>query len=325
MRFSCCLILYLVIPFSSPAQESDTITVTEVSRIIHTLASDSFQGRGNFTNGLYHSARFIENEYRASGLQFLPGLESYRKPFLRSEPEETGEPGILDSALVLNNLVGIIPGKTRPAEAIIFSAHYDHLKKDDFAGRDPIFNGANDNASGTTALLLLARYYALRNDNARTLIFCAFAGEEMGLLGSKAFVEEIQPDRIVAMINMEMIGRSNYGSKTGFSLTGSYYSDLFQVMQKNLSGYPVTLFKERDYNQDLFARSDNYPFAQKGIPAHTIMSSDDSDPCYHHPCDEVSRIQLQHMTKLIRAIPVAVRTLVDGSVTPKRIKGLRLP
>ena len=92
------------------------------------------------------------------------------------------------------NIVGMLPGKSKPGELILFSAHYDHEGVFDRGKKkDSILNGANDNASGTTALLMLAKYFAQKNDNERTILFCAFAGEELGLLGSKDFVNHVDP------------------------------------------------------------------------------------------------------------------------------------
>ena len=107
----------------------------------------------------------------------------------------------------LKNVVGILPGTTKPNEYVIFSAHYDHLGigKPDARG-DSIYNGANDDASGTTAVLMLAKYFCARHDNARTLVFATFTAEEIGEYGSQYFATQWNPDQVVAMFNIEMIG-----------------------------------------------------------------------------------------------------------------------
>ncbi len=225
-----------------------------------------------------------------------------------------------DAGSVLYNVVGMIPGRTLPEEAIIFSAHYDHLGSGSPGRTDEIFNGANDNASGTTAVLALARYFALRRDNERTLLFCLFAGEELGLLGSTSFVNLVKPGNIKAVINIEMIGVTNTTGKNAFMLTGSYHSNLIKILKSNLKNEKVKVMPmHRDPNL-LFQRSDNYPFAQAGVPAHTIMCSDDNEPCYHKPCDDVNRIDLVNMTSIIQAIAKACTSLVNGKDTPTRIK-----
>src|SRR6185295_15404462 len=179
------------------------------------------------------------------------------------------------------NLAGILPGKTKPDEIILFSAHYDH-EGVFIRGRkkDSIMNGANDNASGTTALLLLAKYFADRGDNDRTIMFCAFSGEELGLLGSSFFVEKVNTQNLIGVINLEMIGIPQYG-KNNIFFTGYDQSSLPSILEKQLSDTPVKVVPGPSPDKELFKRSDNFPFAEKGVPAHSIMSSDDDDKCYH--------------------------------------------
>jgi Zn-dependent M28 family amino/carboxypeptidase len=216
-------------------------------------------------------------------------------------------------------IAGMIPGRSKSGEIVLFSAHYDHLGVRKRRRGDSIMNGANDNASGATALLMLAKYFAERNDNERTLLFCAFSGEEIGLKGSTDFLQYINPDKIVAGVNIEMIGVPQFGKKTVF-ITGEDYS-LAGILKENLSKNQLTIIGEPDPEEkQLFQRSDNYPFVLKGIPAHSIMGSDDDDPCYHKVCDELKRIDVENMTVIIRAIAAATTTLINGPDAPARIK-----
>jgi len=316
-RYFIYILICCIITFTAVAQE-DSITHADVTRIINYLASDSLKGRGNYTPELHKAAYFIADEFAKDSLLVLPGMSSYFQPFskypLSKKDLKKDSSGKFNPAKILLNVVGVIEGRSRGDEAIIFSAHYDHLG----GSGDAIFNGANDNASGTTALLSLARYYSMRKDNERTLIFCAFAGEELGLFGSAAFLPLIKPKKITAVINIEMIGRSRYPNS--FFITGSQYSDLSMIMKKSLGNQNIRISDEPDPAMNLFLRSDNFTFAQKGIPAHSIIASDDSDDCYHKTCDDVSRIDIASLTDIIRVIPQAVRTIVKGSATPKRIK-----
>jgi Zn-dependent M28 family amino/carboxypeptidase len=220
---------------------------------------------------------------------------------------------------VLYNVVGVLPGRSKPNEAIIFSAHYDHVDKDPAGARGGIFNGANDDASGTTAVMLLARYFSSLKNNERTIVFCLFAGEELGMMGSRAFIPEIEPDSIKAMINIEMIGAPGIG-RNAFFITGSGHSDLWKIFRKNIAGKGALIKDEDPRQRNLFERSDNYVFALEGIPAHSIMSSDDSDPCYHQPCDDAKNIDFDNMVNIIIAIANGSKTLISGQDTPKRIK-----
>jgi hypothetical protein len=220
------------------------------------------------------------------------------------------------------NVVAMLPGKSRSNEIIAFTAHYDH--EGVFPGqRDSILNGANDNASGTTAILALAEYYAKKNDNERTILFCAFAGEELGLKGSEDFVQYINADSIMAVINIEMIGVPQYGKDKLF-FTGVEFSDLPEILEAGWKSSVIRTMREPWEFEDAFKRSDNYPFALQGIPAHTIMSSDDQDECYHSPCDEVERIDIPHMTNIIRAIAMGTEDIIKGEKTPARINKRRI-
>lgn len=219
---------------------------------------------------------------------------------------------------VLYNVVGVLPGRSKAIETIIFSAHYDHVDSDPSGNKVGFFDGANDNASGTTAVLELAKYFSMKNDNERTLVFCLFAGEELGLLGSEEFAREIDPGNIKAVINIEMIGKTNATGKERFFLTGPRLSDLEKIMNKNLQRANLHEISRKADPGNLFTRSDNYSFYQKGIVAHSIMCSDDRDPCYHQSCDTPDRIDFTNMTFIIKAIIKACQTLVSGEDTPKR-------
>jgi len=223
---------------------------------------------------------------------------------------------------ILFNIIGVLPGSTKPNEIVIFSAHYDHLGLIPSPG-DDIYNGANDDASGTTALLLLAKYFAMRNDNGRTLFFCAFAGEELGLLGSTFLASKLKPDHIQVMINIEMIGKTNVTGANSFFVTGARFSTVEKIMKRNLQSTSIKVFPDPETGH-LFFRSDNFPFAQKGVPAHSIMCSDDNDECYHQPCDEARSIDIENMTRVVRAIALSSLSMIRGDDTPSRINGNQL-
>jgi hypothetical protein len=302
---------------------ADSIKVEEVQKHLLFLASDSLKGRENYTPELQRAADYIAAQFKSVGAQFLPGLTSYYQPFTtkklvdhKLQPDSSGK---YDAGNILLNVIGVLPGKSRKNEAIIFSAHYDHVGIQK-SSKDSIRNGANDNASGTTAILTLMNYYAQQANNERTLIFCAFAGEEIGLKGSEALADVIHPASVKALINIEMIGRHGAVGKNSFFITGETKSNLGMHFRKAIKGGTVRIKREPSEDKELFMRSDNYPFALKGIPAHTIMSSDDDDACYHQTCDEADRIDVKNMTEIIKAIILGSRGLIDGSVTPSRLR-----
>ena len=230
LKLSCLSIFFTLIV---SAQVNDTISEIELTRIISLLASDSLKGRGNYTPELHKAADFIAKEFEKDSLQPYQG--SYYQPFtnlnLSGKEKMPDSNGKYDPDKILLNVVGVLEGKSLPDEVIIFSAHYDHLGIDFSVGKDKIYNGANDDASGVTALISLAHYYSLRKDNERTLIFCAFAGEELGLVGSGVFAEKTGLN-IKAVINIEMIGRHTGYAKKSFFLTGSKYSNLYSIFKK---------------------------------------------------------------------------------------------
>ena len=298
--------------FGSAAQlPVDSILPGEARRIISFLAHDSLQGRGNYTPQLHTAANFIAKHFRQAGLTAFQFTNGYFQPF--SQEKLTADSGDYNPRKVLLNVVGVLEGKSKPNELVLFCAHYDHIGLE----RGRIHNGANDNASGTTGLLLLADYYARRGGNERTLVFCAFAGEELGLYGSELFAKYLKPEAIVAVVNIEMIGVPQIG-KNAFFVTGSGYSNLEKIFKQALAG-KYKIKAEPNEEKQLFERSDNYPFARKGVPAHTIMTSDDDDRCYHLPCDDVEKIDVENMTAIVRAIALACETIVSGKETPRRI------
>lgn len=235
----------------------------------------------------------------------------------KDEPEKIKFP-VDNSQLssVLYNVVGVIPGRSLVQEAIIFSAHYDHVGRGIGGQQRGVYNGANDDASGTTAVLALAKYFAAKKNNERTLVFCLFAGEELGLLGSGAFVNYLKVSAVKAVINIEMIGMTNRTGKNSFVVTGAKHSTLEEILEKNLAAKQFRIIKEKDDPTRLFERSDNFSFYKKGVPAHSIICSDDNEPCYHKPCDDAYRIDTENMTRVIKAIADGCTTLINGTDTP---------
>jgi len=221
----------------------------------------------------------------------------------------------------LANVVGIIPGKKRKGEYVIFSGHYDHIGVGKPVNGDSIYNGANDDAAGITAVILLAKYFATIKNNERTLVFAAFTAEESGGYGSQYFSKQFAPDNVVAMFNIEMIGtESKWGKNTAF-ITGYEKTNMGTILQKNLEGSGFTFHPDPYPDQQLFYRSDNATLARLGVPAHTISTAKmDAEPHYHKPSDHVETLDLENMAMIIRSIAISSRTIVAGKDTPTRVK-----
>jgi len=221
----------------------------------------------------------------------------------------------------LANVVGILPGKTRKDEFVIFSAHYDHLGVGKPVNGDSIFNGANDDAAGTTAVILLAKYFATLKNNERTLVFAAFTAEEVGGLGSQYFSQKFAPEKVVAMFNIEMIGTESKWGKNSAYITGYEKTDMGTILQKNLEGTGFRFHPDPYPAYGLFYRSDNATLAKLGVPAHTISTSKmDTEPNYHKVSDEVKTLDIENMAMIIRSIALSSKTIVTGKETPSRVK-----
>jgi Zn-dependent M28 family amino/carboxypeptidase len=221
----------------------------------------------------------------------------------------------------LNNVVGLLPGKSKPNEYVIFAGHYDHIgySRPDSTG-DSLNNGANDDASGITAMVTLAKYYKALHSNERSILFVGFTAEELGGYGSKYFAEHINADSVIAMFNIEMIGTDSKWGMNSAYITGYEKSDMGKILEKNLSGSPFKFYPDPYPAQQLFYRSDNASLARKGVPAHTISTSKmDNEPHYHKPSDEIQTLDLKNMTEVIKAIALSAQTIINGTDTPTRV------
>lgn len=135
----------------------------------------------------------------------------------------------------MKNVVAVLPGKSKPNEYVIFSGHYDHLGiTNQPQGIDSIYNGANDDAAGTTAVLMLSKYFKALNNNERTLVFAAFDAEEIGGFGSQYFSKQFNPNQVVGMFNIEMIGTESKWGKNSAYITGYEKTDMGKILEKTL-------------------------------------------------------------------------------------------
>ena len=219
------------------------------------------------------------------------------------------------------NVVGVLPGKSKKDEIVIFSGHYDHLGVGKPVNGDSIFNGANDDAAGITAVILLAKYFAAIKNNERTLVFAAFTAEELGGYGSQFFSQKFPPEKVMAMFNIEMIGTESKWGKNSAYISGFEKSDMGSILQKNLEGSGFTFHPDPYPAMQLFYRSDNATLARLGVPAHSISTSKmDAEPNYHKVTDEVSTLDLENMAMVIKSIALSSKTIVAGKDTPSRVE-----
>jgi hypothetical protein len=235
------------------------------------------------------------------------------------------------SKKALNNVVGILPGKSKPDEYVIFSGHYDHLgvgapeEGVPHNATDSIYNGANDDAAGTTAVIMLANYFKKLNNNERTIIFTTFVAEELGGYGAKYFSKQMVPAKVIAMFNLEMIGTESKWGKNSAYITGYEKTNMGEILQKNLEGTAFKFYPDPYPQEQLFYRSDNATLAKLGVPAHTISTSKmDSEPTYHTADDEIETLDIDNMTEIIKAIAISSSSIISGKDTPTRVDTTQL-
>ncbi|PCI09048.1 MAG: peptidase M28 [Flavobacteriaceae bacterium] len=304
MKTPIAIILFLLISFQLFSQNiSDEL----VKKHLYTLADDDMEGRKAGTPGIEKAAQYIEGEFKEIGLKFFDNATSYRQNFKAK-------------GLDLFNVIGVLEGKSRKDEYVIISAHYDHLGINNKKKGDSIYNGANDDASGVAAVLALAKYFKEKDDNERSIIFVAFTAEEMGIIGSNYFGTTVNPENIVAGINIEMIGKeSSFGPKTAW-LSGFDRSNFGTIIQKNLEGTAYKLYPDPYPKYRLFFRSDNAALAKLGIPAHSFSTTQiDIDKDYHKVTDEAEGLDVGTITETIRAIAIGTQSIIDGTDTPTRV------
>ncbi|MDA0328595.1 MAG: M20/M25/M40 family metallo-hydrolase [Gemmatimonadetes bacterium] len=306
-----------------------------IESLLSTLAADSMEGRRTGTIGAHRAARFLAAELERYGVE-AAGDDGYfqRVPLARVEVQGRNGPQqrlLLPSAdldfdtlpadRVVSteaNVVGIIRGSdpTVSHEVVVLGAHYDHVgigaPVDGLTeGTDSIYNGADDDGSGTIAVLEIARQLVEGPAPRRTVVVLLSTGEEMGLLGTRWYIESpVEPlEQTVANLQIEMIGRPD-PEAGGFGrgwLTG--YERTTMGDQLAAAGSPIVA--DPRLEQNFFFRSDNIAFARIGIPAHTLSSFNlHSD--YHQPSDEVDKVDFAHMSALVEAAIEAVRFLADG-------------
>lgn len=221
----------------------------------------------------------------------------------------------------LANIVAVLPGKSKKDEYVVFSGHYDHLGVGKPVNGDSIYNGANDDAAGITALIMLAKYFKQQNNNERTIVFAAFTAEEVGGFGSQYFSRQIDADKVMAMFNIEMIGTESKWGKNSAYITGYEKTNMGDILAKDLEGTAFAFYPDPYPQQQLFYRSDNATLARLGVPAHTISTSKmDVEPHYHKLTDHVETLDLANMTEVIKAIALSSKSIIAGKETPTRVK-----
>ena len=300
-----CCILFI----NAAAQKAEDIIQQEsLKQTVAYLSADSLEGRMTGTIAANKAADYILNSFKKSGLISTRTAPDYVDSF-KVDVDNKKKWG--------RNIVAAILPAIPNDTIIIFSAHYDHLgvQRSITKKGDHIFNGANDNASGIAALLELAKYYHELKSNRYTLLFIAFAGEELGLVGSKHFAEITDSFSIKAVINIDMIGRAEKLQHKRCSVI-SEDDRIIKKMNKRLNaeipGDDEIFFTPDPYrDQNLFSRSDQYSFVKNTKTCLLLMATSPDDPYYHSIKDEFKTIDFNYLFKATRNIAVACRLFTE--------------
>jgi hypothetical protein len=301
-------IIFILVLFYHPIF-SQSISVELLKKHIAVLSHDSLQGRGTGTAGESKAANYISKEFKLIGLKPMGENNSYLKSFQfkqSSNPHGASDKDTLSKTLNSKNVVGFLDNNS--AYTIIIGAHYDHLglgedhNSLDANPEGKIHNGADDNASGVAGVIELARYLS-KNKGKYNYLFACFSGEELGLIGSKKFVDnsDFDPSKINAMINMDMIGRLNDSTKKLMVYGVGTSPLLVNKVEKTNNYFKLVL------DSSGVGPSDHTSFYLKDIPVLHFFTGQHSD--YHKPSDDFEKINfageqkvLEYIIELIKAI-----------------------
>ncbi|MDQ2701343.1 MAG: M20/M25/M40 family metallo-hydrolase [Pseudomonadota bacterium] len=314
-------------PALSPAQSQllSTISADAMRGHLSFLASDALEGRDTPSRGLDISAEYIASQFRAAGLEPL-GDDGYFQTadWRQIVPEREAEKyANAPEALPVRNVVGLLRGSDPELSDtyVIVTAHYDHVG---IRGEetDRIFNGANDNGSGTVSVIELARAFAAQEERPkRSIVFMTVFGEEHGLVGSRYYGKHplVPLADTVANINLEQVGRTDDSEGPqvlAAAVTGADYSEVGDVLRRagELTGINIT---KHPVNSDrYFAFSDNQALADVGVPAHTLSVAY-AFPDYHGAADTWDKIDYDNMAAIDRTVALAILMIANDPQAPR--------
>lgn len=302
-RFLPVIIIALFISCEPRAENPvDTEPIADREQLlqdIEWLSSDEREGRKTGTEGNRMAQDYIDERFRELNLETFGG--GYRHPFDHTPPpSEQNEPEATEAV----NLIGFVEGTGNPERFIVITAHYDHLGIED----GEIYNGADDNASGTGGLLAAAAWFSA-NPPENSMMFIAFDAEEQGLAGARHFTDNpvVPLDQIVLNVNMDMI--SNNFENELYAVGTSHYKFLKPVIEESTADADVNIlfgYDTPDAPQDWTMASDHGPFHSKEIPF--VYFGVEDHPQYHQPDDTVEHINPDFY---VRAVETIMGFLVD--------------
>tara|TARA_B100000214_G_scaffold48515_1_gene30416 strand:- start:420 stop:1436 length:1017 start_codon:yes stop_codon:yes gene_type:complete len=318
------IVLALIISFTAFSQENikyaNTINITDIEKHISVLASDSLEGRETGKKGQKMAADYIAQHFKKIGIPPYKHKTYFQKFKVRKQKHlckcDDCDLDIFKKIAGVNNWVrgenvlGYIEGTDLKNELIIITAHYDHLGKHDSL----IFNGADDDASGTAGALEIAEAFMLAkkegNGPRRSILVMPVSGEEKGLLGSKYYTDNpVYPlKKTIANLNIDMIGRigdfhthPNYVYLIGSDMLSTELHNISEEVNKKYTKLELdyTFNKEDDPNR-YYYRSDHYNFAKNNIPVIFYFNGIHED--YHKPTDTIEKLDFEKIRKISKLI-----------------------
>lgn len=302
----------------NPLQKGlETINKQSAEAHILFLADDALEGRESGFQGGRIARNYIVSQLQQIGIEpfsteygYLQHFSAYRVDSQSKEPKRYT---VVDSVisrlkktthyrLEMANVLGMIKGK-KPDEFVIVGAHYDHLGMDKYLHRDQIYNGADDNASGVSAVLQLAMAFKTSGKQPeRTIIFAFWDGEERGLLGSKYFTDQCDfRHQIKAYLNYDMIGRNNRPDEPEhFVYFYTASNPIFETwLKEDINKHKLALKPDYRAWDNPIGGSDNASFAIHKIPI--VWFHTDGHPDYHKPTDHSDRLNWNKIVEISRA------------------------
>lgn len=303
-----------------------TISANTLRGNLSFLASDALEGRGTPSRGLDIAAEYIAAQFRAAGLEPLGDDGFFQTADWReiAPKREIAKYADAPQPLKVRNVVGLLRGSDPELSKtyVLVTAHYDHLGVREGNGDDAIYNGANDDGSGTVSVIELARAFAARKERPkRSIVFMTVFGEEHGLVGSRYYGAHplVPVAATVANINLEQIGRTDDSEGPqvrAAAVTGADYSDVGDVLRQAGERTGIRITRHPVNSDRYFAYSDNQALADLGVPSHTVSVAY-AFPDYHGAADTWDKIDYDNMAAVNRAVALALLTIANDPRAPQ--------